>query len=173
MSVNGEPNAMRPRAHALDRLILALALFAAGVWGLQGLLGPRMTPLTDRDPTAVHEIRVLRDGRLQLDLLRDSDGWMLTHPEIARARGKRVGQLLALLRARSHRRWPVSPELLAQTGLDRPARTLFFDRLRIDFGGPGTPPGRRYVRIGERIHLIDGLWFNISGLPATHFRKQP
>jgi hypothetical protein len=159
------------RLYAIDRLILVLATVCAAVFGLHWLGGTDTTPLTARDAAAVKEIRVLHRGELQLDLLRDADGWTITHPEIARARSARVGQLLALLRTASLGSWPVSKDLLAQSGLNDPARTLQFDDLKIEFGGPSTPPGQRYVRVGDRIHLIDELWFYIGGLPASHYRK--
>lgn len=161
------------RLYAIDRMILLLALACALVFGLAWLTRATPVPLTRLNPDDVHEIRSMRDGRIQLDLLRDADGWMITHPEITRARGARVRQLLALLRTHSYRSWPVSDPLLAQSGLAKPLRTLTFDQLAIDFGGPSVPAGQRYVRIGDRIHLIDELWFSISGLPASHYHKKP
>lgn len=161
------------RLYAIDRLILALALACGAVFGLQWLSTSSPTPLTAIDPAAVKEIKRSSHGELQLDLLRDADGWVIAHPEIARARAARVGQLLALLRTASHGDWPASAELLAQSGLNHPARSLEFDKLKIEFGGPSTPPGQRYVRIGDRIHLVDELWFFIGGLPASHYLEKP
>ena len=164
---------MSTRLYAIDRMILLLAATGMLIYGTNRLARPATSPLTRLDPGTVHEIRLLRGDELRLDLLRDANGWMITHPGITRTRSRRVGQLLALLRTHSYRSWPVSEELLAQAGLDKPARRLLFDHLEIDFGGPSTPPGQRYVRVGKRIHLVDELWLGISGLPASHFREVP
>ncbi|BAN68262.1 hypothetical protein [endosymbiont of unidentified scaly snail isolate Monju] len=96
---------------------------------------------------------------------------MLTHPEIARARPARVATLLALLHAPVRAEWPLTPTLQAQAGLAQPVRALWFDKLEIRFGGPSTPPGQRYVQVGERVYLVDDFWFDLAGLPATHFRE--
>ncbi len=158
--------------YAIDRLILMLSLTAALLFGAAWLArAPHKPPLTRVDPATVQRIQVMQDGSPRLALERGRDGrWRITRPLRAPARPRRVARLLALLRAPSERRWPVSPELLRESGLDRPRRSVLFDRTRIDFGAESTPPGLRYVRAGDRIQLIDTLWFNISGLPAAHYR---
>ncbi len=159
------------RLYGIDRLILGLALACALLFGLLRLDRTGDPPLSTMAGESVQEIRAYDHGRLRLALLRDSEGWMLTHPEIARARPARVATLLALLRAPVRNVWPVDPELLTQAGLDEPVRELRFDRLRVRFGGPSSPPGRRYVRIEDRVVLIDDFWFDLAGLPARHFRE--
>lgn len=160
------------RLYAIDRLILLLAVLAVLLLGTQWLAQPAPPTLTDSRPESVNEIQVLQQDRLRLALLRDRDGWMLTHPEIQRAAAQRVAGLLGLLQTASLQRWQASSgsDLLAQ--FDPPVRTVRFDDLSIDFGGPSTPPGRRYVRIGDHIHLVDELWFNLTGLPADYYREQ-
>lgn len=161
------------RLYGLDRLILLLAIVSGLVFSLPWLTKPKPVPLTNTAASTVHEIRILQRGQLKLGLLRDADGWMVTHPQVGRARTQRVRQLLAILHTPSHRSWPASGDLLSQSGLDSPGRTLQFDQLRIDLGEPSTPPGQRYVRVGDRIHLIDELWFSMSSLPASHYLEAP
>lgn len=163
---------MGPRLYTIDRLTLLLLVVALALFGLQRLGQSTLPPLTQQTPDAVQEIRILKRGKLQLGLLRDNAGWMLTHPSIARARAARVERLLALLRAPSLRSWPVSPGLLIRSGLERPARSIRFDHLSIDFGGPSAPPGQRYVRVAGRIHLVDELWFSLTGLPASYYSEE-
>ncbi len=159
------------RLRGIDQLTLLLAVLVALLLWLRQLDKPGPRPLTTLPAAQVQEIRVFGQGELRLALLRDAEGWMLTLPEIARARPSRVANLLALLRAPSHGDWPASPGLLKQAGLEQPQRALWFDQLHIRFGGPSTPPGYRYVQVGDRVHLIDDFWFDLAGLPASHFRE--
>ena len=53
---------------------------------------------------------------------------------------------------------------LAQYGLDKPAARLFLDKLEIDFGTTTPLGNRRYVRIGNTIHLIDDVaYYHLLG----------
>lgn len=155
--------------YGIDRLILLLALLFSTLLGLLWLTGPKPLPLAQLSPDRVNEIQVLKEGKLRLSLLRDRSGWMLTHPEIQRASPARVARLLDLLQTPSRGSWPALPETLERTGLTQPRRTLQFDALRIDFGVSSTPPGQRYVRIGDQVHLVDEHWFNLSALPASYY----
>lgn len=161
------------RLYAIDRLTLVLATLAALLLAAHWLARPAPASLTPVAPQSVNEIQVLQGGRLQMSVLRDRDGWMLTHPDIERAAAGRVAGLLGLLQAPSLRRWPASSGIDAFGPSDRPVRTIRFDELAIEFGGPSTPPGRRYVRIGDHIHLVDEIWFKLAGLPADYYREQP
>jgi len=156
----------------LDRINLLLALLLALLWwaNRQPPGGPA-TPLTGLDPAQVSEIRVLRAGRLQLALLRDTQGWMVTHPSVQRARPQRVDTLLALLQAPVHWRLQDKPADLARFGLDQPVLTLDFDDTRVHFGAASSPPGQRYVAVQEQVLLIDDAYFRIAGLPAQHFHE--
>lgn len=160
------------RLYGIDRMIVFLALLLGAMLVLLWLSQPKPLPLTGLSPDKVSEIRSFRKGQLELNLLRDRSGWMLTHPDIQRAHSRRVTQLLGLLQTSSQGSWPVSPQALQETGLAQPERSLRFDALQIDFGTASTPPGQRYVRVGNRIHLIDDLWFKLSGLPASHYRGE-
>lgn len=172
-SADPAPPPRRQAGYVIDRLLLLLGLLAAFLLGLPLLSGSGATPITQIDPTQVNAIRVFGQGQLRLDLLRDPDGWLLTHPEITRARAARVQQLLALLQAPSLQRWSVSSALLASSGLENPDQRLEFDQQAIFFGGPSVPPGRRYLRAGDHIHLVDEIWFQIASLPASHFQEAP
>lgn len=160
------------RLHGIDRLTGALALLLIGLLAARQLQEPAAPPLSSADPDQVQEIRVFEKGKLRLAFLRDAQGWLLTHPNIVQARASRVANLLALLKAPSRDRWPASAALRQQAGLDAPAREVDFGKIRIAFGGTSIPDGQRYVLIGDQIHLIDAFWFDLAGLPASHFEAQ-
>ena len=158
----------------LDRINLLLALLLALLlWANRQPPGDPAPPLTGLDPAQVSEIRLLRAGRLQLALLRDTQGWMLTHPSVQRARPQRVNTLLALLQAPVRWRLQDNPADLARFGLHQPLLTLSFDGTMVHFGAPSSPSGQRYVSVHDRVVLIDDAYFRIAGLPASHFHERP
>jgi hypothetical protein len=157
----------------LDRVNLVLALLlAALLWANRQPPIDPAPPLTGLDPAQVSEIRVLRAEHLQLALLRDTQGWMLTHPDVQRARPQRVNTLLGLLQAPVRWRLQGSPADLARFGLDHPVLTLSFDATQVHFGAASSPPGQRYVALQDRVVLIDEAYFRIAGLPAQHFHER-
>lgn len=155
----------------LDRLNLVLGLLLALLlwFGLQPPTTEIDPPLLKLAPSEVKEIRVIRGKRLVLGLLRDRQGWMLSHPEIARAAPLRVQELLALARAPVRWRATQSPPDLASFGLAEPLLEVSFDQHRIRFGNASTPPGQRYVESAGQLLLIDEAFYRIAGLPARHF----
>lgn len=159
------------RLHGIDRLSTGLALLLIGLIIARQLGEPASPPVTDIDPGEVFEVRVFEDGRLRLALLRDAQGWLLSHPEIVRADPDRVGHLLALLKAPSRAHWPADEPLRTQAGLTRPERIVDFGKTRLAFGGPSPASGQRYLLAGDRIHLVDAFWFDLAGLPPDHFRQ--
>lgn len=161
------------RLYAIDRLVLLLAMISAALLLAHWLTRPAPVTLTDVAPASVNEIQLFQQGKLRMGLLRDRDGWLLTHPEIARAAPQRVDKLLGLLQAASLRSWPASPGSGGPGQFDQSLRSIRFDALEIDFGGPSTPAGERYVRIGNQVHLVDDIWFTLAGLPASYYREQP
>lgn len=160
------------RVYGIDRLIGVLALLLIGLLTAHQLEVPATRPLTSLDADQIQEIRVLQNGKLRLAFLRDAQGWLLSHPEIVRARPSRVANLLALLLAPSRAHWPASEGLIQQAGLDRPGREVDFGKLRIAFGGTSIPGDQRYVLVGDQVHLVDAFWFDLAGLPASHFEAQ-
>jgi hypothetical protein len=157
----------------LDRINLALAvLLAALLWANRQPAGEPAPPLTGLDPALVSEVRVQRGEHLQLALLRDTQGWMLTHPEVRRAEPQRVDTLLGVLQAPVGWRLQGSPADLAPFGLDHPVLTLSFDDIQVHFGAASSPPGQRYVAVQGRVVLIDDAYFRVAGLPAQHFQER-
>lgn len=158
---------------ALDRYNLLLALLLALLLWLNQQPHEQPRTLLQIDTTQVKEIRVVRDRRLQLALLRDEQGWMLMHPTMERAAARRAGALLSLLHAPSFWQTGADTATLQTYGLEDPVLSISFDDTAIHFGDASVPPGRRYVLVNEQVHLIEENYFRIASLPAGHFREQP
>lgn len=124
--------------------------------------------LTQLDPAELQSIRISRANRLELALQRDAEGWQLTHPDTGRARPARVTQLLAITRAPVVQSFSADVDL-ARYGLDPPAALIELDDTTLAFGDLDPSSRHRYVKSGERIYVVDSLFFNLLTLPPKHF----
>ena len=164
-----------PRANAftpispLMRINIALTLLLAALLWLSHLLEPAQSqpPLLNIEAHTVGEINVQRQGKIVLSLLRDKDGWMLTHPDVGRASDKRVGQLLSLTRMPALT--PLPDAQPAQFGLAPPRLLVAFDQQLIAFGESSVPGGQRYALVDGKVYLVDDAYYRIAGLPGSHF----
>lgn len=156
----------------IDRINLGLALLLLVLlWANRQVDNSPEQPLLQLEAEKVSEIRLVKGRQLQLALLRDDQGWMITHPEVERAQARRVDKLLALLHAPVHWQMPSPVSELAPFGLDQPLLQVAFDDTTVSFGNPSSPPGQRYVEVNGTVYLIDDAYYRISGLPAQHFRE--
>ena len=153
-----------------NRVNLALGLIAGGllvllVWPTHG---PEQQRLTALEPQHLTSIRVERADRLVLGLARGEDGWRLDYPVQGAAEQRRVAQLLAVTRAPVHQEFR-APGSLADYGLARPEAVLQLDDTRLAFGDRDPVQRSRYVLVGDRIRVIDDVYFNLLTLPVRHF----
>jgi hypothetical protein len=125
--------------------------------------------LSEVDPAQVAGIQVFHGAELRLDLLRDKDGWMMTHPEIRRADPRRVATLLALLSAPSRRQLDPNPAQRAAYGLAPPRARIRFDTHSLAFGETSPPGNLVYADSAGQVHLVDEVYRRLLDLPATHF----
>lgn len=157
------------RLYPLDRLNLILGIVLIIL--VASLLKPeaQAPALLALDAQTVNELRISRDGKLQLALLRDDQGWMLTNPDIQRADARRVARLLGLLDAPG----VAVPDVAASdAGLQPPGWIFEVDSMRLQIGAPSTPPGQRYVEWRGEVFLIDEQWYRLLTLPASFYQAQ-
>jgi hypothetical protein len=153
-----------------NRVNLALGLIAAGllvllVWPPHG---PEQQRLTALETQRLTSIRIERADRLVLGLARGDDGWRLDYPVRASAEQRRVAQLLAVARAPVQQEFSASGSL-ADYGLAQPEAVLQLDDIRLAFGDRDPVQRSRYVLVGDRIRVIDDVYFNLLTLPVGHF----
>jgi hypothetical protein len=117
-----------------------------------------VTLLTTLSPDAITDIRIHHNQR-ETVLHKQDDGWKMTQPISIEANGFRINTLLKLLTATSQADYAVAGLDLAQYGLEKPATSIRFNDLEIAFGISNPVNGLRYVRIGERVHLIDDSFY--------------
>ena len=137
-----------------------LALLAlAAVLALLILFSPdsdpqqEVTPLTRQSPEEVRKITVSnRHGGFTLE--RRGGDWRMTAPHAAEANAERIANLLEILSTPSYQRIPLSEVDLAEFGLQPPAASIRIDGLTLELGEIHPFNQRRYLRIGDRLHLI-------------------
>jgi hypothetical protein len=95
--------------------------------------------------------------------------WVLTAPFAAPVNQVRMRQLVEVGQAVSSARYPIKPEELAQFGLDRPQATLMLGDTTLQFGNTDPINMRRYVRIGDTLHLVDDNFFHHLTASATDY----
>ena len=143
--------------HTLDRINLLLALLVIGLalalWSTRHK-GSQYPPLTDIDTAQVNELQLREGARLKWSLLRDAQGWTMTHPKIATADPGTVEQLLTLSATPSLQSWPATTSELAGFGLAEPQYQLLFDDRLVRFGDLSPTSRLRYVYHEGRVHLI-------------------
>ncbi len=140
---------------------LALLLAVIGLALLAWLEPGREAPpaplkITTLDAAAIDRIRIERPAGL-LEMARRDGRWELTAPIRAPANSIRTDAILSVAAIDSLNSLPVAGLDLATYGLAEPAVRLFLNDTRIDFGNTSPLDQRRYVRVGDTLHLIPDL----------------
>lgn len=154
------------KRHRLNlALLLLLVLLALVAWLEPGKApAPSVVSIGAPAPEAIRRIRIERPAGA-LELARRDGLWRLTSPVDIAANGARIDALLALAGSESLARQAIGAgEDLAPYGLDKPQLTLWLNDRRIDFGRQTPLDNRRYLRIGETLHLIsDARYYTLLG----------
>lgn len=141
-----------------------------------GIEAPKENPrLLDIDREAIKQIRIERQGQETVALERDALGdWNLTAPLAIGASEFRISSLLRVTEQKSLGSYPADSERLARFGLATPRVTLTLnDKAKVAFGDTTALDQRRYVQIGDRVHLVtDTLYYHLIGNYTTFIRQQ-
>ncbi len=156
------------------RINLALVLLVA-ILGSLALLVPgpdheeTQTPLTPLDPLTIQRIRLQRTVGT-LEFTRSSTGWRAVQ---GRADDDRLNALTRIAREPSLRRFNAHEAPAQELGLAPPQLVLELDGLRLEFGATEPIRQRRYVRIGDTIHLIEDRHRQQLLAPAASYLSKP
>lgn len=133
-------------------LVLLLALVAYFEPGIT--LPVEKIPLTYLKAEEINFIRITDNRGRELVMERQRDGWVITVPYKKPANEQRIKQLLDITTTRSFSRFAVPELRLAEFGLDPAPIHLQLNKTQLAFGGNEPIQFRRYVRIGNQLHLI-------------------
>ena len=140
-------------------LLVLVVIYQPGLDKPQAL--PKLTTLIAAHIT---QIRIERGAAAPIALAHTAQGWVMTAPVRMPANSFRVETLLQVAQAASHARLDVVAVSLAEFKLDKPRARLWLNATEIAFGTTDSLSGRRYVRIGDSVHLIsDTVYFDLIG----------
>lgn len=142
----------------LTALVGALVLLVMVEPGQEPPKAP--VPVTELAPEAVPNVAIEQPDRPLIRLERVGEGWLMTAPRELRASGTKIDNLLAVAGAESHQRYSIGDVDSAGLGLDEPGAVLTLGDTRLVFGGTDPIEGRRYVRVGDTVHLIAGRYLS-------------
>ncbi len=152
----------------LGLLALLAGLVALAVYQ-PGIEAPPVEPtLTALAPAAIHRIHIERRDQPAFTLEKQADVWRIA-PQGWMADGARLKVLLDLAQEKSVQRLPADP--LARYGLEKPALVVTFNDTRIVFGDTDPIQNRRYVMVGDRVHLIADLHYAGFNSSAASFAE--
>jgi hypothetical protein len=112
-------------------------------------------------PGDIDTIRVQRPGDVDMRFRRTGGAWRMVEPVAAPAHEARIDALLGLLADQSLARLPATD--LARFGLETPAMFVELGPHRIAFGDPHPIDAKRYVLLGDTVHLVpDSLYAQLT-----------
>ena len=141
-----------------------------------GIEAPKENPtLLDIPRDAVTHILIERQGQETVELKRAANGsWNLLQPIAIGASEFRISSLLRITEQKSLGSYPADQERLAKFKLDTPRVNLTLnDKVKIAFGDNTPLDQRRYVLVGDKVHLVsDTLYYHLIGSYTTFIRQQ-
>ena len=154
--------------------LFVLVLFLALVVYLEpGMEQPiEKTPLTQLKPEEVNYIRINDAHGRNLIMEKQQGSWQMTSPYKRPANEQRIKQLLDITATRSFSQFTIAEERLAQFGLDPAAIYLQLNDVKLEVGGNESIRFRRYVRIGDQVHLINNGYHHHLMAQADDFVRK-
>lgn len=156
-----------------SRLVLNLVMLAIiaalglVVWLKPGKQEPEKIPLAKIDTQSLSRVTLKNKDTVVFE--KQGGGWRLTAPFVAPANAIRVGQLLEIPKTTSEASYPVKPEDLAQFGLNPPQATLTLGDTVMQFGMTDPINQRRYVKLGDTLHLVEDNFYHHLTAPAVDY----
>ncbi|BBA32500.1 putative uncharacterized protein [Methylocaldum marinum] len=148
-------------------LLVLIAILGAVAFFEPGKKEPETTPLVPVDENALAAVTLQNKDTIKFE--KQNGHWRLTAPFNAPANDIRVRQLIGIAEANSEAQYPISSEDLAKFDLDKPKATLILDTTTLKFGGSDPINMRRYVQIGDTLHLVGDDFFHHLTASATDY----
>lgn len=141
-------------------LLLGVAALAAVAIYQPGITPtPPPVKLSALTPQQISRIHIERADKGPITLQKQDGQWRITEPQRLPADEGRVNSLLRLAQETSQARFPAKPEDLHKYQLDKPAATLTLNDQAFAFGDTDPINGRRYVLVGNTVHLTTDMYF--------------
>lgn len=115
---------------------------------------PAQATLVPAPPADVSTIGITRSDGTSMSFRREGNHWFMQSPFHAPANSRRMVDLLAVPALPSAATLDIRPAEWASFGLAPAAAALRLDDRLIEFGTTEALDGMRYVRTGNRVHLV-------------------
>lgn len=156
-----------------------LLLLGVAALGLVVIYQPGIKPppppvkLTTLQPDQITSIRIDHVGRPAIIMEKQAGHWRITAPRPLPGDDGRINSLLRLVQETSQARLPAKPADLRKYKLDHPNIRLTFDKTVFAFGDTDALNGRRYVQVGDTVHLITDMYYyqldgDLASFVSTH-----
>jgi Domain of unknown function (DUF4340) len=151
--------------------LLGLALLLGGLVWLS--VGQQETdhriPLTSLLPKQITLIEIQNSKGPAIHLERKDGSWMMIKPSEGRANNSKIDSLLKITQAVSISRFK-APTDLTEYGLNPPQAVMTINQTRIEMGTTSPINQRRYLRVGDQIHLINDRFPHQLQAKAKYFK---
>ena len=152
-------------------LILVVGLGALMRWELGQ--AQRETKLTGLLPEDITEIAIERTDKPAIRLVQDAAGWRMESPYAVSANAERIGKLTGIAATAVYRSLPKTAGA-ERLGLNADSLRLNLNGLVLSFGNVDPIEQRRYVAIGEQVHLIgDGFQHHLIAGAEDYVARAP
>jgi hypothetical protein len=142
-------------------LLLVATALAVAVWlSTEQQNREANITLTSLTPNQVNSIIIENGSGPAVHLERKTDGWTLTQPSTEKADQAKVEKLLQITQGVSIRRFE-APQDLTEFGLSPPQATITLNQTRIEMGVLHPINQRRYIRVGNTVHLTNDLFYHL------------
>jgi hypothetical protein len=151
-------------------LLALVAVLGAVAW-LQPGLKPEAAPitLTRLKAADIAKVRIERASTQSSAFEKRGGKWWMTQPISAPVNDIRLEGVLRIAEAKSAREYPAREVDLTKAGLEQPEVTVSFNNEpSLAFGDIEPLNQQRYVRVGDKVFLIDDIaYYNIIGNYTT------
>lgn len=144
------------------------------------LFGPEPDPSTGtvaigtQAAADIRRIELHIAGSPALRLERSAGDWILPGKPRWRLNATLIDRVLALPQAASHARYPIDGVELGELGLVQPRLRVLLNDTEYRFGAQEPLNNRRYVQVGDRVHLItDTLIHQLGGETFDWVSRRP
>jgi hypothetical protein len=141
-------------------LLLIVALLAFYIYDSSkeeqaSLKSEQLTQLSADEVTQIS----IRHNQRHIELRRENDNWRMLQPIKVAANSFRIDTLLNMLNTVSHAEYSTADLELDKYGISSASTSISFNGVTIDFGIVNPINNYRYVRINDRVHLIDDHFY--------------
>lgn len=165
---------MRYGARLNIGLAVMLVVLLAVVFLLEDEAAPPAPAVLATEFSDVNTLRIELGERTPLEFERAADGWRMLAPVALDADLGRLQNIITGLAVAAHASYPVSDTDPEALGLAPPRARVIVDDEVFEFGDTSPADGRRYLRQGDVVHVVDDLvYFRLGGPVHGWARRQP